>query len=236
MPAITDIPIRLSSEDIARHWNRHGDRQLAPSLRNNLHELLAGLETGQWLDSAIHYRILDITGHGRGWLSVGETRLDSDMVAEYLLQATHMVCGVCTLGHRLMQQIRGWFAEKKHLQAVLLDEIGTLLLYKISDYFELLMCEKAKSMGLQASSALNPGDDGFDLCWQGTVLELAGGAAIGVTMQGSGTLSPHKSLTSVIGLGRGISAYSRTSAQRCQDCGSRKRCPHSLALPAGSEA
>ena len=234
MPAITDIPIRLSSEDIARHWNRHSGRQLAPSLRNNLHELLAGLETGQWLDCAVHYRILDITGRGPGWLSVGETRLDSAVVAEYLHQATHLVCGVCTLGQPLMQQIRSWFAEKKHLHAVLLDEIGTLLLYKIGEYFELLMCEQAKAMGLQASSALNPGDNGFDLCWQGTVLELAGGSAVGVTMQGSGTLSPHKSLTSVIGLGRDMPARSR--AERCQDCGSRHRCPHSLALPAGVEA
>ena len=228
MPAISDIPVRLSAEEISHAWETRRGRPLAPAMLKNLQELLQKIESNDWLDMAIHYRILKVTEYGPDWLALGEFKLNSAMVTQHLHRATYLVFGVCTLGQRPVQQIRDWFAEKKHLQAVLLDEIGTLLLYKTSDYFELLMCEQAKSMGLQASGSFNPGDDGFDISLQGTVLELAGGRDIGVTLQGSGTLTPHKSLTSVIGLGRGMPMRSR--ADRCRDCQSRERCPHSQTL------
>ena len=234
MPAISDIPVRISVEEISYAWESRRGRPLAPAMLKNLQELLEDDATDGWLDAAIHYQILKVTERGPDWIGVGAGRLDSAMVAQYLQQATHLCFGVCTLGQRLVQQIRDWFAEKKHLQAVLLDEIGTLLLYKLSDYFELLMCEQAKSLGLQASGALNPGDDGFDISLQGTVLELAGGNHIGVQLQGSGTLTPHKSLTAVIGLGRGMPMRSRSD--RCRDCQSRARCPHSHMLPAEAVA
>ena len=231
MPAITSIPVRLSLEEIIHAWGSRQGRPLPSTMLQHLQELLQEVESAGWLDMAIHYRILKVTGHGSGWLALDDIKLDSAKVSQYLHQASYLVFGVCTLGQRLMQQIRDWFAEKKHFQAVLLDEIGTLLLYKISDYFELLICEQAQSMGLQASGSLNPGDDGFDISLQGTVLELAGGKDIGVTLQGSGTLAPHKSLTAVIGLGRDMPARSR--ADRCRECQSRQSCPHNQALSAG---
>ena len=230
MPAISANPVRLSAEEINHAWENRRGRPLPAALLKNLQQLLRDIESENWLETAIHFQILKVTERGPDWIALGDVKLVSAMVSQYLLQATHLVFGVCTLGQRPVQQIREWFVEKKHLQAVLLDEIGTLLLYKISDYFELLICEQAKTMGLQASGSLNPGDDGFDISLQGTVLELAGGKDIGVTLQGSGTLTPHKSLTAVIGLGHGMLARSR--ADRCRNCKSRERCPHGQALPA----
>lgn len=234
MPSITDIPIGLSVEEITYAWGAERARLLAPSLGNNLQRLLGLITANDWLDAAINYRVREVTGRGPGWLAVAGARLESPLVARYLGQATHLVFGVCTLGEKLQQQMRISFDEKKQLQAVLLDEIGTLLLYKLCEHFEELMCQQAKTMQLQASGAFNPGDEGFDISLQGRVLDLAGGRDIGVTLQGSGILVPHKSLTAVIGLGRRMPVNTR--AERCARCHSRERCPHRQDIAAGAVA
>jgi hypothetical protein len=231
MPAVTDIPIRSSVDDIIRYWDEGRRRRLAPAIRDNLHELLVKMETERWLLPAAHYEVREVTQRGPDWLNAGAIRLASASLSRHLRQATHLVFGVCTLGHRMTRQIRGRFAERQRLQAVLLDEIGTVLLYQLSDYLDRCVCELAKSMSLQASGPLNPGDDGFDIHWQETVLEQAGGGAVGVSMTGSGTLAPHKSLTMVIGLGQHMPAWD--SVARCNRCRSRSRCPYRQELPAG---
>lgn len=234
MPTISDIPIRLSLDDIRCAWGAERVRVLSLPLANSLQQLLRQIEANRWLDAAINYRVLEVTGSGPGRLEAGGAVLDSALLARYLQQATHLVFGVCTLGEGLLRHMREFFDSKRPSQAVLLDEIGTLLLYKLGDHFEEMMCQQAKTMGLQASGAFNPGDEGFDINLQGTVLKLAGGADIGVTMQGRSILVPHKSLTAVIGLGRNMPAYTR--AERCARCHSRDRCPHRQDLAAGALA
>ena len=234
MPTISDIPIRLSLEDIRRAWGAERSRLLSLSLTNSLQQLLRQIEAHQWLDAAITYRVLEVTGHGPGRLETGGVALNSALLDRYLRQASHLVFGVCTLGQSLLRHMREFFDSKRPSQAVLLDEVGTLLLYKLADHFEELMCQQARVMDLQASSAFNPGDEGFDISLQGTVLQLAGGEDIGVTLQGNSILVPHKSLTAVIGLGRDMPAITR--AERCARCHSRERCPHRQDLTAGAVA
>jgi len=232
MPTIADIPLHLSFEEVRRAWGPQRVRMLAPALATRLQQLLDQVNAGQSLGAAINYHVREITAAGPDWIEIGRCQLNSAMLAGYLQHATHLVFGVCTLGQKLLRQMRDCFDSSKQLQAVLLDEIGTLLLYKLGDHFEDLMCKQAGSMGLQASGAFNPGDDDFDIGLQGTILELAGGAEIGVTLQGSSILVPHKSLTAVIGLGRDMPTYSH--ADRCERCRSRERCPHRQYLIAGT--
>jgi hypothetical protein len=203
-------------------------------MREHLHVLLREMENHDWLDIAGYYQTLAIEDRGHDWLQLGDARLDSAAVALHFQHAEYLAFGVCTLGAGPSVQIRDRFAGKKRLQAVLLDEISTLLLYQVCDFLELRICAEAGRMGLQAGGTLNPGDNGFDISLQGTVLQLAGGNSIGVTLQGSGTLSPHKSMTMVLGLGRQMQA--RSTLQRCRECRSRRHCPHRLHVPAGVAA
>lgn len=231
MPTISDIPIRLDIDDVRRAWGTERTRSLSLSLSNSLRQLLRQIEVNHWLDAAINYRVLEVTGRGPGYLQAGGMTLYSALLEQYLLHATHLVFGVCTLGESMLLHMREFFNSKRPSQAVLLDEIGTLLLYKLGDHFEELMCQQAKTMGLSASGSFNPGDEGFDISLQGTVLQLAGGSEIGVTLQGGSILVPHKSLTAVIGLGRNMPANTR--AERCARCHSRERCPHRQDVAAG---
>lgn len=233
MPTIPDISLRLSIEEIRHSWGPERARILV-RLTPKLQQLLEHIKSERWLDAAISYRIHEVTARGPGWLEAGATRLNTTLVPQDLQRAAHLVFAVCTLGSSLPRQLRGFFDSNNQLQAVLLDEIGTLLLYKLSDQLEKILCQQAGTMGLQASGAYNPGDESFDIRLQGTVLELAGGNDIGVTLQGRGILVPHKSLTAVIGLGRKMSVISR--AERCARCRTRDRCPHRQDILTGAVA
>ena len=234
MPHITEIPLQFTVEDVTHAWGSRREKLASPAMREKLSNLLQQIDANHWVNAAISYQIHRITETGDGWLRAGDIKVTSSFVANRLQHATHLICGVCTLGDRFVDQVRYWFDRKQQLEAVLLDEIGTLLLYKLSEYFEDLMCQQAIDMGLEASSMLNPGDDDFDIRQQDNILNLAEGQKIGVHISGAVTLVPHKSLTTVIGLGKDMPTWDR--AETCSRCRSRERCPHRQDLKAGVAA
>jgi hypothetical protein len=106
----------------------------------------------------------------------------------------------------------------------MLDEIGSLALYRLADQFATLMRDEAGSMDLAASGVLNPGEEGFDLSQQVAVLRAAGGESIGVHVSGAALLLPQKSLTAVMGFGVNLPSWDR--GENCGRCATRTRCPY----------
>jgi hypothetical protein len=141
-----------------------------------------------------------------------------------LRRASSVVFRVCTIGPKLSQQASAWFAEGERLKAVILDDIGTTALFKLGDRLEALISKQSSAMGLEASGTSSPGEEGFAVTAQAQVLELAGGGDIGVVLTGGGVLVPHKSMTSVIGLGEQMTAWSR--GDTCAACSASERCPY----------
>jgi hypothetical protein len=83
---------------------------------------------------------------------------------------------------------------------------------------------EAGSRGLSTGGVLNPGDPGLDILEQRTVVGLARGDSIGVSVTGGGMLSPVKSLTFIMGIGFHLPAWDR--AANCMRCPTRHRCVH----------
>jgi hypothetical protein len=225
MPVITNVCLSLSAGDVTRAWGSRRARRASPRMLTLVSEILARMDAEHWLQPAISYRIWGVAGHGSGWMELtGGTRLQASLLTRHVSRATHLAIGVCTLGGVLGKRVSEWFASGDRLRAVLLDEIGTLALYKLSDQLEETIREAAGLKGLEASGVLSPGEDGFDLREQGTVVELAGGADIGVSLTDTGMLVPHKTLSMLVGLGNRMPRWSR--AERCARCQKRARCPH----------
>ena len=179
----------------------------------------------QWLAPAISYRIHPITDRAADWMELsGRIRLNAPLLMHRLRRASSLAFGVCSIGPKISQQVSDWFAGRERLKAVLLDDIGTLALFKLGDYLEALISRQSLAMGLQASGTLSPGEEGFDLTAQAEVLELAGGGDIGVLVRGGSLLVPHTSTTSVIGLGEQMTSWSRDDS--CATCRAGRRCPY----------
>lgn len=229
MPAIADVKLSLRAEDVVREWTGSRARLNSPRMLARISEILALAKAEDWLRPAAGYRIHEVAVRGFGWMEVRDgSRLQAPLLAHRLATATHLALGVCTIGSTLEQRVSEWFAAGDRLRAVLLDEIGTLALFRLSEQVEQAIRETAAAQGLDASGVLNPGDDGFSLGDQETVLRLVEGAAINVTATQTGMLLPRKSLSIVLGLGAKMPKWSR--GESCARCKSRGRCPHRRAI------
>jgi len=225
MPVLTEIRQRLSVEDITSSWGVRRARLASTRMTALLSDLLEQIERHNWIQPRISFQVHAVVMRTREQFTLrGGARLSSPILGHYLPAATHVVAAVCTIGDAIENQVRAGFAASDRLRAAMLDEIGTLALYRLGDQVEEMIQEEAARLGLQASGALNPGEDGFPITQQEIVLELAGGAAIGISHTSTGMLRPRKSLSMILGLGKQMRRWSR--GERCAVCAARDRCPH----------
>jgi hypothetical protein len=225
MPVITDRRLPLTVEDVTSAWGSRRARLTSARMIALLSELLARIEAEHWIQPKISFQVWPVVGGGRGWLELrGGLRISSRMLGHYLPGATHVAAGVCTIGDAVENHVSEGFAASDRLRAVMLDEIGTLVLFRLADQLEESMRAEAAQFGLEAGGVLNPGEDGFEISQQAAIVELAGGVNIGVSQTTTGMLIPRKSLSMVVGFGERMPKWSR--GERCARCGARERCPH----------
>ena len=225
MAVITDLYLPPDADDVARACGPRRGRVTPPGIRRCTSSVLSQMSEERWLAPAISYQIHPITDRATDWMELsGRIRLSSPLLMHRLRRASSVVFGVCTIGPKLSQQASAWFAERERLKAVILDDIGTTVLFKLGDHLEALISKQSSAMGLEASGPSSPGEEGFDVTAQAQVLELAGGSDIGVVVKGGGLLVPHKSMTSVIGLGEKMTRWSR--GDTCAACSASERCPY----------
>lgn len=225
MPVLTEIRQRLSVEDVTSSWGVRRARLASSRMIGLLSGLLEQIELHNWIQPKISFQVHAVVVRTRERFSLrGGSGLSSPILGHYLPGATHVAAGVCTIGEAIENQVREGFAAGDRLRAAMLDEIGTLALYRLSDQLEEMIQEEATRLGLEASGALNPGEDGFPISQQETVLALAGGAAIGISHTSTGMLRPRKSLSMILGFGKHMRKWSR--GERCAVCAARDRCPH----------
>jgi len=225
MPVITYPRLLLTVEDVTSSWGSRRARLTSARMMALLSELLARIEAEHWIQPKIGFQVWPVVGRGQEWLELrGGSRISSRTLGHYLPGAIHVAAGVCTIGDAVEKHVSEGFAASDRLRAVMLDEIATLTLFRLGDQLEESMQAEAGQHGLEASGALSPGEDGFEISQQAVVLELAGGANLGVSQTTTGMLIPRKSLSMVVGFGARMAKWSR--GERCARCGARERCPH----------
>lgn len=143
--------------------------------------------------------------------------------APYVAGVEALATAVCTIGAQLERRVSGLFAARRPFLALALDRLGTEELYRLSDRTLAAIRAEARALGLKAGEQANPGDPGIGLDQQATVLALADAASCGVSLTSAGMLSPRKSLSFVVALGRELKE--QTVFGRCRRCPWRHRCP-----------
>ena len=187
--------------------------------------LAAEARAGGWKQAVFSYEFWPIAGIGPDFLDLmGGMRLHSVSAAQWLPGARWLAAGVCTLGGEWERQVHANFAAGEPLRALLLDEIGSQALYRLAARVEARVRREARQRGLEASGVLNPGEPGLELREQRTVVRLAGGSRIGVSVSHGEVLSPMKSLTLIMGVGKQMPVWGRDA--NCARCAAKLRCTH----------
>lgn len=129
---------------------------------------------------------------------------------------------VCTLGPALERRISALFAARRRLLALALEDIANRMLFRLADRTVATIRRRARQEGMDSGIEASPGDAGLALDQQPTVLALAGANKIAVSVTAHSMLTPVKTLSIMVGLGRDL--VSRAAPGRCECCPSRNRC------------
>jgi len=169
------------------------------------------------------YRVFPVIARRGDVFDLGELSVRVPHFAAYGDEVEALAAGACTVGPDLERRVSELFAARRPFLALALDRLGTEVVYRLSDRTLASIRGAAKAQGLKAADQANPGDRGIELDQQAAVLAIAGAAECGVTLTSSGMLSPRKSVSFVVAMGRNLPE--QTVFGRCRRCPSRDRCP-----------
>ena len=155
-----------------------------------------------------------------GWLCLDGSACGPPGCCRASGRLTAVACAVATIGEP-GTGIAELFAARRASLAVALDGLGNELLFALSRRLQDRMLVEAQRQALCMAGELRAGDPGLQLQAQHTVLQLAGAAAIDVTLTRTMMMNPTKSTSIIQGVGLALPAQSWS---RCDHCRSRPRC------------
>lgn len=167
-------------------------------------------------------RVLEVRAALGEQLHFGEFALKVPALTEGPGEILAVAAAACTLGPLLETKVSELFQARRALLAMTLDEVGNELLFGLADRVRSRIRRKARRRGLELGAEANPGDPGFALEEQASVLALADARSRGIGLSASGSMQPSKSISFLIALGRGLTE--RHPAGRCELCPSKERC------------
>ena len=206
MPILRDIPIALTASDVLA-GNRK--RQFHPQLVSRAEEMIA-LGATLWQPAAIYdrFQIQRVAGEHVYLLPAADSGQPVDLHvgprADLLQRAQEALVAVGTIGPALEQEVERLQGEGECLESYLLDSAGVVALGAVGEAVRSLAEEVATARGWGVSPALSPGSlVGWPLRGQRELCSLLPLEEIGVRLNEYYVLEPHKSFSSLIGLGPG---------------------------------
>ncbi len=224
MPIVDDIRLHLSADALRRRRTLSVAGKRSARIDALVDELL--VEAEAMLAPAVAFETHRLAAVEGSDMVLGDgTRLgDARMLVRRLGGAAELAIAVATIGGALEQEVSRLFAARQAMRALVLEEIGIAAAYALGDAAHEAICGHAAAHGLDASSPLSPGSTGVPLVLQKRIIDLAGGARIGVRVTETAMMTPVNSVSMIIGLGRDMPKWSRAKA--CNRCGARDTCRH----------
>ena len=180
-----------------------------------------------YLDPRVAYRRLAVHALRRERVLLeGGGALSGPLVTQHLAGAQWVLVAVATIGERLEARISEILKGERPLGVSLglaLDGFGTAAVEALAaaacGHFD----EVALREELRSTTPLSPGMSGWKIeVGQKEIFGLLGGGAAGVRLSASCLMTPRKSLSMVVGLGKEV----RLGGQICDFCNLRETCRH----------
>jgi len=218
MPVLKDIEVHISVDELLR---AQGSAAQRPAVRDTAQWAIAEAQrlaepAAVWALLPVHQVDGERARVGEAWLRVGP---HTDLLAP----AREALVSVVTIGPTLEAESRRLIQEGSLLEGFMLDSAGVLALAAVGDSLRHLVEALAAQREWGVSLALAPGSlVGWPVHDQKALCSLLDLAAIGVTLNSSQVLVPHKSASRLVGLGPGYTARQVKSA--CRFCPQRETC------------
>lgn len=157
-----------------------------------------------------------------GGVTKDKVRLESKSMfalgnaSKHWMGAECLGVALCTIGSALEKRTAELFAEGEFALASILDSVGSVAVESAADYVNFVMCQKATSLGLKTSVRLSPGYGRWNLRDQNVIFSIIDGEKVGVCLSEQCLMSPMKSISFCVALGK---ALPDTALNPCRRCG-----------------
>ncbi|CAG0944754.1 hypothetical protein GPROT2_02830 [Gammaproteobacteria bacterium] len=226
---VADFDLHLSCDEVLRRLALDGPAFRARPARAMVAELLERIRCERLIRPRASYRCIGLQGgEGDGMRRLLEPgrRLPQRARAEFVLAAAW------SLGPGVSAAVAQAFGQRRGLQALVLDELASLFVFRLGEQLFARLREDLATQGLAVGRPEAPGDGVVALTAQAPLLQLAGAGRIGITLAGSGVMSPLKTATALAPVGRQVRPP-RQDRPGCA-CASGARCRFSRARSAGT--
>jgi hypothetical protein len=223
MFAVENIVVEIMREDVYEQLGLKTRGQKHHRIKRLIPEVIDKVQALALIRPAYSYNVIDIEKRklNRIYLQDG-WEIVSPLLVHRLAGASQLVVGALTIGQALSEQVSACFAEGDFSRAMILDAIGNSALFRLCELFEGICKTEATDRSICSSGILSPGDEGFGLECQKTLLAIAEADRCGISLLESELMLPVRSLTVVAGLGKRVKTWSQ--AESCANCPSSDRC------------
>ncbi|MDR3651401.1 MAG: vitamin B12 dependent-methionine synthase activation domain-containing protein [Paludibacter sp.] len=123
-------------------------------------------------------------------------------VCGYIKESTHAALFLCTAGEDFTRMTNQLNEQGDIMEAYILDAIGSLTVEKAMDKIQENLRDSFLSKQLKISNRYSPGYCNWPLADQKTLFNLIGENKTGITLSDSCLMTPRKSVSGIIGIGK----------------------------------
>ena len=148
------------------------------------------------------YRAAAVTGGAADLIEAGGETLHIPQIGRLWGPIEAVGAGICTVGDAIETRVRDLFEAREFPLAVMLDSVGSAAAESLAEYANDLLCQAAIPARLRVTNRISPGYAGWDTAEQARLFRLCPGAGIGVSLNAACFMSPAKSISWLVGVGR----------------------------------
>ena len=223
-PVVNSLPIPLGEAELMAYLDKVEVRR-AGHLARIAPDVLRDVIERRLIDARFSYGVYPVCQIGSGTVRLkNDVEFIAPLVAHRMKRSTYLAFATVTVGHGLSQRAKSLNREGSVVRAMIAQSIAGYAIETVVGALVAALDEDAAARGLSCSGYINPGDFGFDLVNQATILKLAHAALIGVTCSECCVMAPVHSVSAVFGFGRSMRKW--TQIENCEACPSKDRCVH----------
>jgi hypothetical protein len=222
MKIIKNIKLKIDEEEVLRYQGYSKNKVKKPSeiiLQITREEIVRGysLFKPKGIYSSVKIKQISFSD-GKVDLKSGFSLNFSNSIINLLGEASSLVLGLVTIGSSLENKVSEFFIQGEYPRATALDAVGTVAVESLSRDIRNLVCQEANEQCLKTTRYFSPGYGDWDISQQKDIFKIIPTNKIGVSLTESYMMVPQKSLSWIIGIGKGviISSEERDACKICK--------------------
>ena len=221
MKIIKNVKLKIDEEEVLRYQGYSKNRVKNPSeviLQITREEITRShnLFEPQGIYSSTKIKQISFSDR-RVDLENGFSLNFSNSIINLLKGTSYLVLGVVTIGSSLGNKVSEFFTQGEYPRAIALDAVGTVAVESLSRDIRNLVCQEAKKQYFKTTRYFSPGYGDWDISQQKDIFKVIPTNKIGVSLTESCMILPRKSLSWIIGIGKGV-VISSKERDACKIC------------------